>query len=424
MNTLFSVDDFSDCFWASPASDAADGMSRSHSEWALEMFLEEFSGAGENVIAPSSAVLQPSVLKSGEGGGGADVVEIKRPNNQNQNLPPSDPTPTVPVDSDEFRAILTSKLELECAAVALSRALAVKAEDSSAQADSHALQSGSKVQGSSSKVQGQGEADVTPYGILAESTTQKKSGVQVRQATSGSSREDSDSDELEGDTETTDNMDLADAKRARRMRSNRESARRSRRRKQAQMNELEGQVGQLRVEHSTLLKRLTDMNHKYDEAAVDNRIMKADIETLRAKVKMAEETVKRVTGINPGLLSRPNIPRVGMPFVSSPLEASTVAPLPLRSNANQFFHAVPSNSIVAPMHHHGVDNGFVGNTLVPSDLNSHTKVGVKNVNETSTLQRRPSLEGIQDQIGLGVNARGPMPGWEPGHSADRNHKQS
>ncbi|KAL4364224.1 hypothetical protein GQ457_04G027740 [Hibiscus cannabinus] len=418
MNTVFSVDDFSDCFWASPASDAADGMSRSHSEWALEMFLEEFSGADENVIGLSSAVPQPSVSK---GDGGADVVEIKRPNNQNQNPPPSDLSPTVPIDSDEFRAILKSKLELECAAVALSRALAVKAEDSSVQAENHALQSGSKVQGSS-MVHGQGEADVTPCGILAESTAHKKSGEQARQATSGSSREDSDSDELEGDTETTDNMDPADAKRARRMRSNRESARRSRRRKQAQMNELEGQVGQLRVEHSTLLKRLTDMNHKYDEAAVDNRIMKADIETLRAKVKMAEETVKRVTGINPGLLSRPNMPRVGMPFLSSPLEASTVAPLPMQSNANQFFHPVPS--IVAPMHHHGVDNGFVNNTLVPSDMNLHTKVGVKNANETSTLQIRPSLEGIQDQIGPGVDARGPMPGWESGHASHRNHRQS
>ena len=43
-------------------------------------------------------------------------------------------------------------------------------------------------------------------------------------------------------------------------------------------------VGQLRVDHSTLLKRLTDVNQKYDDAAVDNRILKADIETLRAKV--------------------------------------------------------------------------------------------------------------------------------------------
>ncbi|XP_012490636.1 basic leucine zipper 25 isoform X1 [Gossypium raimondii] len=428
MNTVFSVDDFSDSFWAAPASDDALGMTRSHSEWALERFLEEFSGAGvaisgshagENVIGPSLMAPQSSVSKVEEG----DVVEIKRPNSQNHNHPPSDQTPTVPTASDDYHTILKSKLELECAAVALSRALAVKAEDSSAEAENHGLPSGSKVQGSS-KVQGQGETDVAHCGTLTGSTTQKKSGVQVRQATSGSSREDSDSDELEGDTETADNMDPADAKRARRMRSNRESARRSRRRKQAQLNELEAQVGQLRVEHSTLLKRLTNMNHKYDEAAVDNRIMKADIETLRAKVKMAEETVKRVTGFNPALLSRPNVPSVGMPFVSNPLEASTVAPLPFQSNANQFFNQ-PVPNIVASIHHQRVDNSFRGNTLVPPDVNSQTK-GVKNVNETSVLQHGPSLDCVPDQIGPGVSPCGPMPGWEPGllpHAGDRNNKQ-
>ncbi|XVF32475.1 hypothetical protein REPUB_Repub17cG0086000 [Reevesia pubescens] len=443
MNTVFSVDDFSEIFCAASASDVAAGMNRSQSEWALEMFLEEFSGAavatpasrsGENVIAPSLAAAQPSVSKAEEGDEDGDVVEIKKPNNQNHNPPPSDPTPTVPIDLDEYRAFLKNKLDQACAAVALSLASAVKAEGSSAQAENQALQSGPQVQGSS-KAQGQGEPDAAACGISAVSTTQKKSGIQLRQTTSGSSREDSDDDdELEGDTETTDNMDLTDAKRARRMRSNRESARRSRRRKQAHMNELEVQVGQLRGEHSTLLKRLTDMNHKYDESAVDNRILKADIETLRAKVKMAEETVKRVTGINPVHLSRPNVPSVGMPFVSIPLEASTVAPVPLQQNSNQFFHQ-PVPSIAAPMHHQRVENGFGGNTMVPPIVNPQTEVGVKNVNESSALQHTPSLERVQDQIGhsglqkqIGPSASPcvPMPGWEPGlsHAAAKNKKHS
>ena len=43
-------------------------------------------------------------------------------------------------------------------------------------------------------------------------------------------------------------------------------------------------MSQLRVENSALLKRLTDINQKYSEASVDNRILKADVETLRAKV--------------------------------------------------------------------------------------------------------------------------------------------
>ncbi|GMI73787.1 hypothetical protein HRI_001048000 [Hibiscus trionum] len=426
MHTVFPVDDLSDSFWAAPT-----GMNRSQSEWALEIFLEEFSGTGgaipvsrssESVIGPSLAEPQLSVSKSEEGDGDDDVVEIKRPCNQNHSSPSSALKPTIPIDSDEVQAILKSQLEQACVVFALSRASAVKPEASSAQPEDRSLESRSKVQ-CSSKAQGRGEPDATPCGMLAVSTTQKKTGVQRTQTTSVSSGEDSDDDELR-DTETTDNMDPADAKRARRMRSNRESARRSRRRKQAHMNELEAQVGQLRVEHSTLLKTLSDTNHKYDEAAVDNRILKADIETLRAKVKMAEETVKRVTGINPANLSRHNVANVGMPFISSPLETSPVAPVRLQPNNNQFFHQ-PVPGIAAPMHHQRVENSFVGNTLVPPTVNPHTEVGVKNANETSALQHTLGSERFRDPIGRGVCPSGLMSGWEPQqHAASKNKKQS
>ncbi|XP_039043557.1 light-inducible protein CPRF2-like isoform X1 [Hibiscus syriacus] len=425
MNSLFSVDDFSDLLWAASASGAAAGMNRSQSEWALEKFLEEFSGAGvaipgsragENLNGPSSAAPQPSDSKSENVEGDGSVVEIKELNNHNP--PASDSTPIVPIDSDEYIAILKNKLHQACAAVALSRASSVKAESSSGKAENQAIQSGSDVRGSS-KTHEQGEPDT---GISAVSTTQKNSRTQGRQTTSGSSREDSDDGELEGDTETTENMDPADAKRARRMRSNRESARRSRRRKQAHMNELEAQVAQLRVEHSTLLKNLTDMNHKYDEAAVDNRILKADIETLRAKVKMAEETVKRVTGINPCSISRPNVPSVVMPFVSNPVEASTGS-VAMQPNTNQLFHQ-PVPSIAATVHHPRLDNSFGSNNLVSPIVNPQTEIGVKNVIEPSELQHTPS--GVQNQICPGASPCVPIPGWEPGlpHSAAKNKKQS
>ena len=45
------------------------------------------------------------------------------------------------------------------------------------------------------------------------------------------------------------------------------------------------QVAQLRVENSSLLRRLADVNQKFNESAVDNRVLKADVETLRAKVR-------------------------------------------------------------------------------------------------------------------------------------------
>ena len=45
---------------------------------------------------------------------------------------------------------------------------------------------------------------------------QKKSGAQVRPSTSGSSRELSEEDEVEGENETMENMDPSNSKRVRR----------------------------------------------------------------------------------------------------------------------------------------------------------------------------------------------------------------
>ncbi|KAJ0015279.1 hypothetical protein Pint_20499 [Pistacia integerrima] len=118
-----------------------------------------------------------------------------------------------------------------------------------------------------------------------------------------------------------------------RMLSNRESARRSRRRKQAHLTELETQVSQLRVENSSLLKRLTDISQKYNEAAVDNRVLKADVETLRAKVKMAEESVKRITGLNPMFHGMSEVSTMSLPsFGGSPSDTSTDAAVPVQDD--------------------------------------------------------------------------------------------
>ena len=62
----------------------------------------------------------------------------------------------------------------------------------------------------------QSEADGGPLGIPALPPLQKRSGAQVGQPTSGSSRDESDDDDFEGDIEITENMDPANAKRARR----------------------------------------------------------------------------------------------------------------------------------------------------------------------------------------------------------------
>nr|GMD95797.1 basic leucine zipper 9 [Ipomoea batatas] len=77
------------------------------------------------------------------------------------------------------------------------------------------------------------------------------------------------------------------------MASNRESARRSRRRKQEQLAELENQVDQLRGENASLFKQLTDAAQQYKDSSTNNRVLKSDVEALRAKVKLAEDMVTR-----------------------------------------------------------------------------------------------------------------------------------
>ncbi|KAJ7966014.1 Basic leucine zipper 9-like transcription factor [Quillaja saponaria] len=117
---------------------------------------------------------------------------------------------------------------------------------------------------------------------------------QAKGATSGSSRDQSDEDDIEmelGACEESSNP--IDLKRLRRMVSNRESARRSRRRKQAHLADLELQVERLRGENATLYKQLTDATQQYRDADTNNRVLKSDVEALRAKVKLAEDMVAR-----------------------------------------------------------------------------------------------------------------------------------
>ncbi|KAL1558841.1 light-inducible protein CPRF2-like [Salvia divinorum] len=346
MDSVFSVDDISDGFWSPHAppvflqddadieplsSSAAAGMNRSSSEWAFQRYLQEASSPDHSITTLPTD----------------DVLKIN-PNHHHRidnPQPLAAPPLNIRIEPDKYQEFLKSRLELACAAVALTRATKGKAAESNAVAVAVA-DIGSQVSNSSScKANGRDSSktqvkdfsetvDVQP--LLSISTN---SIAQVRSTSSGSSGDQSDDDE--GETGATQNMDPADAKRMRRMISNRESARRSRRRKQAHMSERETQVSQLKVENATLLKRFTDINQKYNESAVDNRVLKADVETLRAKVKMAEESVKRVTGLNSLFHAMSEISTPGMQsFARSPSETSADAATPTQ---DQRYYQSPSN---------------------------------------------------------------------------------
>lgn len=72
--------------------------------------------------------------------------------------------------------------------------------------------------------------------------------------------------------------------------SNRESARRSRRRKQAHLADLEQQVEQLQGENSTLFKQLSDATQQFKDSTTNNRVLRSDVEALRAKVPRTAST--------------------------------------------------------------------------------------------------------------------------------------
>ncbi|KAI8546091.1 hypothetical protein RHMOL_Rhmol07G0089400 [Rhododendron molle] len=187
-----------------------------------------------------------------------------------------------------------------------------------------------------------------------------------------------------------------------RMLSNRESARRSRRRKQAHLTELETQVSQLRGENSSLLERFTDISQKYNEAAVDNRVLKADVETLRAKVKMAEETVKRVTGLNPLIHAMSDISTMGMTsFASSPSDTSADAAVPVHDDPKLQFYQSASNTHMSA-HDHRIQNGFAD---IPP-LGDNAPQNPSKMGRTASVQRVASLENLQQRIRGGVSSGG------------------
>nr|ABA99797.2 bZIP transcription factor family protein, expressed [Oryza sativa Japonica Group] len=173
-------------------------------------------------------------------------------------------------DPGAYAAVLKTKLDLYCAAVA--KSMEAKLQESSlGYLNLQASDTSQLV--SQDSFNGYGSTRVTNSNAIHEDDDQGKP------ANSGTSKEQSDDDgDLEEDT------DPVNAKRTRRMLSNRESARRSRKRKQAHLNDLESQVSQLRSENASLQKRLSDMTQKYKQSTTEYGNLQDDMNAMRRKV--------------------------------------------------------------------------------------------------------------------------------------------
>ncbi|CAD6226481.1 unnamed protein product [Miscanthus lutarioriparius] len=207
--------------------------------------------------------------------------------------------------------------------------------------------------------------------------------LRVRLATSSSSRDPSPSDEdIDGEVEILGFKMPTEERVRKRKESNRESARRSRYRKAAHLKDLEDQVEKLKAENSCLLRRLAAMNQKYNEANVDNRVLKADMETLRAKVKMGEDSLKRVIEMN----SLTSIPIPELP--------SCDVPVPIQDDIINYFTITPADDAL-------VDNSFIP---MPDPLQLQLQAEEPTISGTlNTTTEINRIAALQESEMLGPN---------------------
>ncbi|RLN35711.1 regulatory protein opaque-2-like [Panicum miliaceum] len=260
----------------------------------------------------------------------------------------------------EYNTILKRKLEEDLATVAMWRASSVVPPGRSQGSTNY-------IGGNRNLVQNKSSIGEGPINRV------RNAYIRARFATCSSSREPSpsDDDDMDGEVEILGFKLPTEEKVRKRKESNRESARRSRYRKAAHLKDMEDQVAHLRVENSSLLRRLAALNQKYTDATVDNRVLKADMETLRAKVKMAEDALKRSTGMSSSQLST-------RPFHQVPANADASGPI-LDNIINYLMSSTDDAT---------ADSNFVPRTTAPAPSQAE-----------KPTSRRGSAELLQKRLG-------------------------
>ncbi|KAG0567839.1 hypothetical protein M758_7G110700 [Ceratodon purpureus] len=362
---------------ASPASPESPEISENKTQLAKQESDDFNEASNQGAIMPPAPPVQPK-LEVRTMSGIVDQVEVSGALNPlfSGIRDEVEIAATATNSPQEYEFFLKKKLDLACAAVALSRS-------GSGGANSGPLAPQSSVTPGAFGAMSVGNPIGIPalppkpeYGAMVPPT-------RSRAVTSGSDVSDDD------ESEQGHNVAPGDIKRVKRMLSNRESARRSRRRKQAHLSELEAQVAQLRLENSTILKRVTEISLKFQEAAIENRVLKADVATLQAKLKMAESLVSGATNGQAGPMDLSHSGPRYMSYSTGDNGPQYVQPAPVVQQKEQ-------------------QQGFTGG-----------KMG-----RTPSMQRVASLEHLQKRIRGGAACNNPAwsGSFEDGHSMLEQHE--
>lgn len=114
------------------------------------------------------------------------------------------------------------------------------------------------------------------------------------------------------------------------------------------------------------------------------------------QVKFAEETVKRITGLNPMVHAMSDISSVTMPsFDGSPSNTSTDAAVPVQDDSNHHFYQPNANNNMTT-HNLRVNNGLADISSV-ENVQQKSAAGNK-MGRTASMQRVASLEHLQKRI--------------------------
>lgn len=119
---------------------------------------------------------------------------------------------------------------------------------------------------------------------------------------------------------------------------------------------------------------------------------------------MAEETVKRVTGMNPLLLARPN----SRPFNSTPTDSS-------QPNSNHTLKPANPN-ITSMIPNQRLPNNFANNTVVPLNMSPVSNVGLENSTKVPLPQNVAFPNHLPEQMNpfdpTSCNAYETLPHWD------------